>query len=132
MEKSLATLDRDDTPCSRGVVYGRYIITTGSSLYLPPFEYVDVFGNGQNRCLPMPRVEVPGTNLFNTQAALGVHYHKNYLTPYWDPEGGYAVDVTYKAGVQIFGADDFQQVYGQVSWSKPFPTGSASYAIRPG
>lgn len=122
VEKSLATLADEDVPCSRAVIYGRYILMYGSSLYLPPFEYVEVFSDVRNRCLPNPRNPMPDTDLFNQQMGVGIHYHKYLLTPYWDAEGGLAFDATYRAGVPVFGPDsNFQQVFGQLSFVKYMP-----------
>ncbi len=121
IEQSLVTLSNQDIPSSRAVVYARYILMQTSSLYLPPFEYVEVFNDIQNRSLPNPLVTPPGANLFNEQVGLGIHYHKYLLTPYWDPEGGLALDASFRGGVPVFGADGFQQAFGQVSWVKYTP-----------
>lgn len=122
VEKSLATLSDEDVPTSRAVLYGRYVLMYGSSLYLPPFEYVEVFSDVRNRGLPLPRHPIAGTDLFNQQMGLGIHYHKYLLTPYWNPEGGLAFDATYRAGMPVFGRDsDFQAGFGQVSWVKNMP-----------
>ncbi len=119
VEKSLATLSNSDIPCSRAAIFARHILHYGSSLYLPPFEYVEGFGVIQNRCLPDPRVFTPGADLFRDRTALGLHYHKNMMTPYWDAEGGYALDMTFQYGLPIFGNDRaFQQLYGQASFVK--------------
>ncbi|MBI1831310.1 MAG: BamA/TamA family outer membrane protein [Planctomycetes bacterium] len=119
LEKSLATVSNADIPCNRGVIFGRYVLMQGSALYLPPFEYVELFGVMQNRCLPDPKVPTPGADLFRDRTAAGLHYHKNLMTPYWDAEGGYSVDFTYQYGLPIFGNNhDFQQVYGQVAMVK--------------
>jgi len=119
LEKSLATMGNADIPCSRGVVFGRYVLMQRSALYLPPFEYVELFGVVQNRCMPDPKVPTPGADLFRDRTAFGLHYHKNLMTPYWDAEGGFSVDLTYQYGVPIFGNDrDFQQAYGQVATVK--------------
>lgn len=118
-EQSLATVSNSDIPCSRAVMFARHIFMYGSSLYLPPFEYLEGFGVIQNRCLPDPRVPTPGAELFRDRTALGVHYHKNMMTPYWDAEGGYAFDVTYQYGLPIFGTErDFHQLYGQFAFVK--------------
>jgi hypothetical protein len=119
IEKSLGTVGNAEIPCNRAVMYARYILMQGSSLYLPPFEYVETFGVTQNRCLPDPRVETPGTDPFRDRTALGLHYHKNLMTPYWDAEGGFSVDGTYQYGLPIFGnSRDFHQVYGQFAFVK--------------
>ena len=120
-EKSLFTLGTD-TPVSRAAVYGRYIMLPSSSLYLPPFEYVETFAVAQNRSLPNPATIVPGANPFDERPGLGIHYHKNYMTPYWDAEGGVAVDATYQYGLPIFGnTQSFDQLYGQVAMVKTTP-----------
>ncbi|MBI3410005.1 MAG: BamA/TamA family outer membrane protein [Planctomycetes bacterium] len=122
LERSLAALSNGDPSCSRGVVYGRYILLNSSSLYLPPFEYVEVFGDIQNRCLPDPIVTLPGANPFNQRTSLGIHYHKNLMTPYWDAEAGLSLDVSYQYGIPIFGNNEqFHQVYGQVAMVKNTP-----------
>ncbi len=122
VERSLGTLGPEDVPCSRGVLYGRYVMMYGSSMYLPPFEYLEAFGVVQNRCLPNPRVDFANADPFDQRAGVGLHYHKNLLTPYWDPEGGIALDVSYQYGVPVFGNQrQYNQVYGQVSFVKPMP-----------
>jgi hypothetical protein len=104
---------------NRGVIYSRYVLMYGSSLYLPPFEYVETFGVLQNRGLPDPRVTPPGSQPFNERPAVGVHYHKNFMTPYWDAEGGYSLDATYQYGMPIAGnMRDFHQAYGQFAYVK--------------
>jgi hypothetical protein len=119
VEQSLTTVSNSDIPCSRGVVYARYVLMYGSSLYLPPFEFVEGFGVIQNRCLPDPRTPTPGADPFNDRTAVGLHYHKNLMTPYWDAEGGYSFDISGQYGLPIFGTSrDFQQVYGQFAYVK--------------
>jgi hemolysin activation/secretion protein len=93
-----------------------------SSLYMPPFEYVEVFGAMQNHPFPYTTTPQPNTNPFFQRNSVGLHYHKYYLTPYWDAEGGVAVDASYQYGVPIFGMrDDYQLVQGQFSTVKSFP-----------
>lgn len=121
LEQSLYTLGPDRVDCSRAAIFGRYVLMYSSSLFLPPFEYVEMFSVVQNRCLPEPRHGVPGDKLFDERLGIGVHYHKNLLTPYWDPEGGIAFDVTYQYGLPVFNDGDFHQVYGQVSFVKSIP-----------
>jgi len=76
----------------------------------------------QNDSLPLPRHPVPGTNHFDQQTAVGLHYHLDYLTPYWDPEGGFRVDATYASGVPILGEHQaFNRVDGQFSIVKGLP-----------
>jgi hypothetical protein len=87
-----------------------------SSLYLPPFEYLEGYTAWQNRCLPTPRYSPPGSILYDDESTVGVHYHKDFLTPYWDPEFGFALDATFQEGVPVFGSHTFQQAFGQLSW----------------
>ena len=62
-----------------------------------------MFGTIQDNFLPIPRRRVPGAERFDQMTLAGLHYHLNYLTPYWDPEGGYSLDATYGTGIAIFG-----------------------------
>jgi Peptidase family M1 domain/Omp85 superfamily domain len=123
LERSLTTWDSGDQAASRGVIYGRYIMTYGDSLYLAPFKYVEVFSAVQSHPLPDPVEPTPGANLFHEQSTMGIHYHMNYLTPYWNPEGGLAIDATYDDGLPIFGEHQaFYRTFGQVSWVKTMPS----------
>jgi hypothetical protein len=122
IERSLTTLGNGDQQSSRGVLYTRYIFMYGDSLYLPPFHYVDFFGAIQNHALPQPDVPIPGSDPFSNQSTLGVHYHINYLTPYWDPQAGYAFDATYEEGFPVFGEHRWsEQLSGQFSCIKQMP-----------
>lgn len=52
----------------------------------------------------------------------GVHYSINYLTPYWDAEGGYRVDLTYAGGVaDVNGNRATQRADGQATMVKSPP-----------
>jgi hypothetical protein len=121
VEQSLVTLGPQSIPASRAVLFGRYVLMETSSLYLPPFEYVEAFANAQNRSLPDPLVTPPGANFFTDQYGLGLHYHKYLQTPYWDAEGGYILDASYIGGLPIFNSQGFQQVFGQFSLVKYMP-----------
>ncbi len=95
-----ANLKRD-----RGRMYGRYIIHETPSLYMNPVEYVEGYtrletvaaGSGDGRYVP------PGVESYNSQAGVGVRWYRNYLTPYWDPEGGYKFDFNVEHGLPIVG-----------------------------
>ncbi len=119
MERSIRTVSDTDIPSSRGALYARYVLMYGSSLYLPPFEYIEAFGVAQNRSLPDPLKSSPGADLFRDRPVLGLHYHKNLLTPYWDAEGGFAFDANYQFGLPIFGNQrEFHLASGQFSFVK--------------
>ena len=122
-ERSLTTINNDDGRHNdRGVIFGRYVFQYGSSLYLPPMDYLEAFTALQNDSLPLPRHPVPGTDHFDQQTSVGLHYHLDYLTPYWDPEGGFRIDATYASGVPILGEHEpFNRVDGQFSIVKGLP-----------
>ncbi|MEI7686674.1 MAG: hypothetical protein WCL32_16775, partial [Planctomycetota bacterium] len=108
------------------------VLTGGSSLYMPPFEYVEAFAATQDHPFPYTREPEPGTNPFYRRNSVGLHYHKFYLTPYWDPEGGVAVDASYQYGVPIFGMhQEYHLVQGQFSSVKSFPEALANVADGP-
>jgi hypothetical protein len=106
VEQSLTGVNGDrDRHGDRGVVYGRYVFLWGSSLYLPPMHYIEAFGAVQDDNLPLPRAQLPGADHFDHQTQLGLHYHLDFLTPYWDPDAGFRMDATYAAGLPIFGEE---------------------------
>jgi hypothetical protein len=84
----------------RGVLYGRYIFLYGSSLYLPPMHYAELFGTYQENPLPFARARdgIPAGQRPEDIAVGGIHWHLDLLTPYWDPESGYRIDGTYSGG----------------------------------
>jgi hypothetical protein len=52
----------------------------------------------------------------------GVNYHLNYLTPYWDPQGGFLLDLTYNGGeVDLDKHMGMHQLIGQFSTVKNLP-----------
>jgi hypothetical protein len=112
----------DSGQFNRGLIYGRYVFQYGDSLYLPPMKYVEVFGAILENPLPRPTETVPGAEPFDHQTTAGIHYHMDYLTPYWEPEGGLRLDVTYQTGIPIFGEkQSFNQVMSQLSYVKTMP-----------
>jgi hypothetical protein len=110
---------------SRGVIFGRYVIDYGDSLYLPPFQYVEAFVSSQDNFLPEPKNLEPGGFRYNSVTLGGLHYHINYLTPYWDPEGGFQFDATYGGGCVEFAQPHMvtHQVSAQLSYVKCLPDG---------
>src|SRR5260370_7281644 len=85
-------------------------------------NYLEAFTSIQNNSLPPPNVMPPGAVRLNESTMVGLHYHKDYLTPYWDPEAGYRFDVTYATGIPIFGEQEaFNAVEGQISFVKSLP-----------
>jgi hypothetical protein len=123
VERSLSSFDNQDYN-ERAVVYGRYVFQYGSSLYLPPISYVEGFGAVESNPLPHPRFETSGADRFNHMSLLGIHYHIDYLTPYWDPEGGFRFDATYSGGLPVFGEPHpLNRASAQFSCVKGLPDG---------
>jgi hypothetical protein len=122
IERSLASLANGYPLLSRAVLFGRYVFMYGDSLYLPPFHYVEAFAAVESNVLPDLNQPEPGSRSFQQQTLLGLHHHLNLLTPYWNPEGGFASDVTYQEGLPIFGEhQQSHQVVGQFSTVKSMP-----------
>jgi hypothetical protein len=82
----------------RAVVYGRYIFQYTSAMYLNPMKYAETFATYQDNPLPFARTVTPGALRLEHMTAGGLHYHIDYLTPYWDPVAGYRFDATYTGG----------------------------------
>jgi len=113
--------DQDHERASRGVLFERYVMLPGSSLYLAPFEYIEAFEAIQSNPLPDPSTPTPGTLPFHQQTLTGLHYHLNLLTPYWNPETGVALDTSYAEGLPILGEQrSLQEFYAQASAVKTF------------
>jgi hypothetical protein len=103
-------------------LFGRYVFQYNSSLYLPPIHYAEAFLTRQDNFLPLPNQIVPGAQRYENEALAGLHYHLNYLTPYWDPEGGMALDLTYAGGDVKLDKNAFtNQLTGQFSMVKSLP-----------
>jgi hypothetical protein len=123
VERSVATFSDNYPPESRGVLFGRYVFMYGSSMYLPPFHYVEAFAGALSNPLPNPANPEPGSEGFREQRLLGIHHHLNLMTPYWDAEGGILWDVTAQTGLPILGEHRAsQQVFGQFSTVKGMPS----------
>lgn len=82
----------------RAVVYHRNIWKQGSSMYLPPIMYDDIFLTYQDNFLPFTRTPSPGAERPIRSWLGGWHYRLNMYTPYWDPESGFWVDLTAAVG----------------------------------
>jgi hypothetical protein len=123
-ERSLTTLGGDEPASDRGVLFGRYVFEYSDSLYLPPMHYLEAFASVQENMLPTPENEPPGAVQLNNVTLTGLHYHHDYLTPYWDPQGGYRIDATYALGIPIFGEHEtLNRFDAQVSFVKGLPDG---------
>ena len=98
VEQRLASFQDGNQSAFRGSMFARYVKQYGSSLYLPPMEYYEGFAVYQDNFLPRNLHPVAGARRYDNMETAGVHYHLNYLTPYWDPVGGFQVDLTYAGG----------------------------------
>jgi hypothetical protein len=126
-ERRLTGALRGEQQGNRGLLYGRYVIDYGDSLYLPPFHYVEAFATVSDDLLPEARATVAGGERYRHQALGGLHYHINYLTPYWDAEGGFQLDLAYANGLTVPGVHEgnrgAHQLTGQFSFVKSVPDG---------
>jgi hypothetical protein len=121
-EKRIASFSNGDPNPSRVSAFGRYVLEYGSSLYLPPIEFVEGFGVYTENFLLFPQNVAPGSERYQNMTTAGIHYHRNYLTPYWSPEGGYQVDLSYQGGVAKFcNTEGVNLLNGQVSAVKSLP-----------
>jgi hypothetical protein len=85
-------------------------------------QYLEGYGAYQDNFLPNPsNPNILGMRFDRTTTA-GLHYRINYLTPYWDPEGGFRFDVWYEGGLaQLPQTVGLQKVSSQFSIVKSVP-----------
>ena len=132
VEQRLLTFQSGNNTAFRGSVFARYVKQYSSSLYLAPMEYYETFAFYQDNFLPFNRHPVTGAMRYDNTEAAGVHYHLNYLTPYWDPVGGVQVDLTCASGAVELAGPPFnaptgrdhrpsQQFIGQMTYVKGLP-----------
>jgi hypothetical protein len=123
-EKSLVDINDESSNLDRAVIFNRYVFTDTSSMYQAPMHYIEAFTSWQHDFLPTPRYVTPGAERFNDQTNVGIHYHSDYLSPYWNPDHGFKLDLTYAAGLPILGQPETShQVMGQISWVHNLPDG---------
>jgi hypothetical protein len=121
-EASLTSIG--DRPSDRASVFGRYVFQYGDSLYLPPMHFVEVFGAVLTNNLPIPKHQLIQGDHFDDITTGGIHYRVDYLTPYWNPEGGFLFDAAYATGLAIDGErDSFNRINAQFSTVKCLPAG---------
>lgn len=122
IEQRLATFQDGRDTAFRASVFGRYVFKYTSSLYLQPMEYLEGFAAYQDNFLPLPKNSVPGAQRYDSTALGGLHFSVNYLTPYWDPQGGFKLDLTYAGGVvDVDRTRAAHQFTGQLSVVKELP-----------
>jgi hypothetical protein len=121
-ERRLLESNNGDPNATRAALWARYILTYGSSLYLPPFQYIDLFTHYSDNFLPFVTQEIPGGVRFDRTTTAGLHYKINYLTPYWDPEGGFQLEAAYEGGVaESPSSVGLHMLWGQFSFVKSPP-----------
>jgi hypothetical protein len=123
-ERRLETFQEGKPNPTRAVLWGRYVFQYGDSLYLPPMHYLELYDAFQQNFLPFVEQTIPGQVRYNNTTVHGLHYHIDYRTPYWDPEGGFQLDVTGSGGwVQSEGRQQgLGQFLGQLSYIKFTPS----------
>jgi Peptidase family M1 domain len=122
VEQRVGSLSDYDVQPNREVLFARYVFQYNSSLYLPPIHFLETFLTRQDNFLPVSRTFVPGQQRYQDETLTGLHYHLDYLTPYWDPQGGMALDLAYAGGnVKLDKSDFANQVTGQFSTVKSLP-----------
>jgi len=122
VEQRLAQFLPGQLDAKRGVLFGRYIFKYGSSLYLPPMEFLESFVTYQDNFLPFDNNPTIQGVRFNRTATAGFHYRKDYLTPYWNPEGGFRYDLWYEGGAALEPQNvGMQKVSTQLSFVQSFP-----------
>jgi hypothetical protein len=121
-EQRLTTAYAADDQARRGVLFERYIIDYGDSLYLPPIHFVEAFAAYQDNFLPFVKHPNPGGNRFDHASTAGLHYRLDYRTPYWDPEGGFLVDAVCEGGVaEVAGYRGLQRMSAQAAYVRSLP-----------
>jgi hypothetical protein len=121
MTDDWASLKRD-----RGRIYARYIMHETPSLYLNPTEYLELYGRVEHTTDGADRGRfVPaGVQSYNDQAGVGLRWYRNYLTPYWDPEGGYKLDVNLEHGLPMVGTYSwYERIQAEFVLVKCLPEG---------
>jgi hypothetical protein len=122
VEHRIAQIEEEQPNVNRAVLFGRYVFQYGDSLYLPPMHYLEVFTDYQDNPLPFERHAVAGAVRFDSTANAGIHYSLNYLTPYWDPQGGFQLDAAYAGGVvDAAGHEGLHLLEGQLAFVKCTP-----------
>jgi hypothetical protein len=132
VEQRLAQFYAGQNDAKRGVLFGRYIFKYGSSLYLPPMEFMESFVTYQDNFLPFDvNPTIQGVR-FNRTTTAGFHYRKDYLTPYWNPEGGFRFDFWYEGGfAQEPVTVGMQKLSSQLSFVQALPDFSKHVAGVP-
>jgi hypothetical protein len=110
------------TNVNRAVVYGRYIFIEGGGFYTQPTHYADLFANYQENPLPFARQSGPGAVRPQNITTGGIHYRIDLRTPYWDPELGFRIDLSYAGGsTNLNGLRPYHQWSADFSAARKLP-----------
>ncbi len=124
VEKSLGNLYGNGGNLDMAVFFQRYVINPASGMYMPPMHYIEGFMSWTENLLPVSRTYVPGAERFDKETEVGLHYHLDLLTPYWNPDNGFKLDVTHAIGPPILGQPAFSaQTMAQFSFVYAPPSG---------
>jgi hypothetical protein len=119
--------DWADTRRDQLYLFGRYVIHPTASLYMDPMEYIEVYGRWEQTFWEGDQYRRrlrPGVERYDDATAIGLRYHRDYFTPYWDPEAGYRLDVGYEHGFAFLGGDEtYDRVEGEFAAVKGLPDG---------
>jgi hypothetical protein len=132
-ERRLLEVYQGNPNALRAVLFGRWVLKYGDSLYLPPMEYLESFVAYQDNFLPFATNPNIHGERFDHLSTAGLHYRKNYLTPYWDPEGGFQLDLYSETGnAQQPESVAIGTVAGQLSYVDSLPDLSSYVGDTPG
>ncbi|MFO0851238.1 MAG: hypothetical protein U0871_22180 [Gemmataceae bacterium] len=107
------------------------MIRYGSSLYLPPISFVDVFTDYQDNFLPIAREPAPGAVRPNWTQLTGLHFRLNLYTPYWNPERGVWVDLVAAGGAAgLENTVGMAQLKGEFAAARRLPDEWGPYLSR--
>ncbi len=113
-----------DTRRDRGRIFGRYIFHYTPSLYLEPMEFVEIYARVDNEFWRDHPPFKTGIESYDDESAVGIAYHRDYRTPYWDPDVGYRFDAYYENGGTFLGGDDsYNRIAAEFSVVKGLPGG---------
>ena len=131
--RAVATGRRRRRRPHRAVGYARYVLKHGSSLYLPPMYYDEVFATYQDNFLPFARTPA-GSRCGPPGHGCRAPLPAEPYTPYWDPECGVWVDVMVGGGAAEFDrlATAWGKAAGELAAVQNLPdwTGPAARDVR--
>jgi hypothetical protein len=127
VEQRLFSFYKQYDEALRAAAYARYVFAYHSSLYLAPMNFLEGFVSYSDNFLPFATQPVPEGVRWNHATTAGLHYQLNYLTPYWDAEGGFLFDTAYQGGI----ADLGNSLHGMQSVTARFQTVKSLPDLKP-